>query len=844
VWSVDQQDKLLAQLKKVTQAEQRLGCTNAAVFGGYHRYMADNLTRLAKDCADRFLRGELSAFRLEFLDYTRRTRARRQELLANWLQLLDKLLSLPGQDGGPGAEAAGAGAKDTESYSPPDSAEGKRKNLTPVRTDSEKTAQKNTGKTSIKTGDSGKTKTPESSLQYLKSVGPQRVKLLHKLGIHTVEDLLYHFPRRYEDRSRLKKVHQLNHGEVETAQGAVVGTQEMRPRRGLTITKVAIHDGTGVFYAVWFNQPYLKKQFHQGRQLVVTGKVERRFGAVQLMVSDYEPVDGADPTHTGRIVPIYPTTGSLNGRTLRGIVKKALDQYAERLPEFLPEGLLRKYSLPSIGEALGNIHFPREEEDIERARRRFVFEEFFLLQLGLARMKKGQGEETAGIAHQPDGELCQKFLASLPFKLTDAQQKVLADIRKDMEAPKPMNRLIQGDVGSGKTMVAAVALLKTVASGYQGALMAPTEILAEQHYLGLRPLFEALGFRVELLTGSMSRKEKDLLLDDIQAGLVHIVIGTHALIQEGVEFKALGLAVTDEQHRFGVRQRAQLQQKGYNPDVLVMTATPIPRTLAMTLYGDLDLSVIDQLPPGRKPVKTYWVRGQARSQVYRLMQEKIEEGRQVYIICPLVEESEKVDLASATELAQELRHKVFPQYRVGLLHGRMKNEEKDEVMSAFRDGTIHILVSTTVVEVGVNVPNATVMVIKDAERFGLAQLHQLRGRVGRGEHQSYCMLMADPGTAEGRARMEIMQSTSDGFVIAEEDLKLRGPGEFFGTRQSGLPDLKIANILRDAEALEAAREEAFALIQEDPGLEKPEHRLLKEKLKEKFRNNLVYINIS
>ncbi|MHB8170029.1 MAG: ATP-dependent DNA helicase RecG [Thermincolia bacterium] len=836
------QENILAQLKKVTLAELRLGCTDAAVFGGFHRFVVDKLALLAKENNCQPYREELSVLRLEFLEYTRRPRAQRKELLERWSQLLDKLMTVPrvGEEVVTGAEDKAKGEKPGPTWSSPikggnkiDQAREEKKSTTHGE------AKKTLPPKSRKTKDKG-VKDTNSPLQYLKSVGPKRVKLLQKLGLNTVEDLLYHFPRRYEDRSQLKKVNQLNHGEVETIQGQVVGSQELRPRRGLTITKVAVHDGTGVFYAVWFNQPYLKKQLKQGQQLLITGKVERRFGAVQITVSDYELMDEADTTHTGRIVPMYPTTSSLNGRTLRNIIKNALDQYAGSMAEFLPDKLLQKYRLSPIDEALVNIHFPREMGDVEKARYRFVFEEFFLLQLGLARMKNGQGEETAGIVHRPDGELYRQFLANLPFKLTQAQEKVLADIRKDMESPRSMNRLIQGDVGSGKTMVAALALLKTVASGYQGALMAPTEILAEQHYLGLQPIFAVLGFRVELLTGSLTRKEKELLLAEVEDGLVHIVIGTHALIQEGVNFKALGLAVTDEQHRFGVRQRAQLQQKGYNPDVLVMTATPIPRTLAMTLYGDLDLSVIDQLPPGRKPIQTQWVKSRAKAKVYKLMEEKIKEGRQVYIICPLVEESEKVDLASATELAQELQHSVFSKYRVGLLHGRMKNNEKDEVMTAFRDGEVQILVSTTVVEVGVNVPNATVMVIKDAERFGLAQLHQLRGRVGRGEHQSYCVLMAEPGTEEGRARMGIMVSTTDGFVIAEEDLELRGPGEFFGTRQSGLPDLKIANILRDVEVLEAAREEAFGLIGEDPGLDG--YGLLKEKLREKFRNNLAYIN--
>lgn len=685
----------------------------------------------------------------------------------------------------------------------------------------------------------------DANIQYIKNVGPQRAKLLNKLGVFITSDLLYHFPRRYEDRSNLKKAYQLVDGEVETIAGKVMGSQDIRPRKGLTITKVGIHDGTAMVYAVWFNQPYVKKQLPEGAELIVTGKVERKFGSVQIMVNDYEVDSQAgEAIHTARIVPVYPTTERLPQRVLRSVIKNVVDTFAERVEEFLPEFLLHKYRLPDIVSALKEIHFPESMDKAERARKRFAFEELFLLQLGVARIKNSFTQDVVGISHKPNGLLVREFLKILPFTLTKAQDKALSDIIMDMESDQPMNRLVQGDVGSGKTVVAAIALLKTIDSGFQGALMAPTEILAEQHYLGLQEILEPIGIKVALLTGSLSKKEKSALLSEIEDGSINLVVGTHALVQEVVVFHRLGLAVTDEQHRFGVKQRAVLQSKGTNPDVLVMTATPIPRTLALTVYGDLDISVIDELPPGRKPVKTTWVNAGQRKRVYNFIRQQVAEGRQVYLVCPLVEESEKLAVEAATQMAERLQTEVFPDLQIALLHGRMKSEEKERVMQGLRDKNVQILVSTTVIEVGVNIPNATVMVIEDADRFGLAQLHQLRGRVGRGEHQSHCILIANPKTDEGRARMDIMQKTGDGFVIAEEDLKLRGPGDFFGTRQSGLPDLKVADILHDIAILEAARKEAFAVIKNDPDLTKPEYQLLRQYLLEKFKGNWSYINIS
>lgn len=682
-----------------------------------------------------------------------------------------------------------------------------------------------------------------TGVQFLSGVGPKRARLLQKLGITKPEDLLYHFPRRYEDRSNPKKFYQLGHGEYETVTGTVMSCQEIRPRRGLTITKAAINDGSSIGHAVWFNQPYIKKQLPQGTQIIVTGKVEKKFGNVQISVSDFDIQTDDDYIHCGRIVPVYPTTEGLSGRVLRSIIKNAADALISKQEEFLPAEILRRYRLPVLPEALRAIHFPENTEEIDAARNRLAFEELFLLQLGVWMLKASEADER-GIKHRQNGPLMKEFFQRLPFNMTKAQLRTIQEIFRDMEEVKPMNRLVQGDVGSGKTAVAAAALVKTVENGYQGAMMAPTEILAAQHFESLRELLEPLGLQVALLTGSLTKAEKKRTIDDICQGRVDIIVGTHAVIQDEVTFDRLGLAVTDEQHRFGVKQRAQLKGKGFNPDILVMTATPIPRTLALTVYGDLDISVIDELPPGRQPIKTRWINHTAKDRLYKFIKEQVRQGRQVYYVCPLVEESEKIDVRAVVELADLLQNRVFPELRIGLLHGRLKQEEKDAVMRDFKNGHINILVATTVIEVGVNVPNATLMVIEDAERFGLAQLHQLRGRVGRGSHQSYCIMVADPSTEEGKARMNVMQSTCDGFIIAEEDLKIRGPGEFFGTRQSGMPDLKIADIIRDAKIVQLARDEAQKIIRQDPGLRTPELLGLKQKVMEKFKGTDNYIKIS
>lgn len=677
-------------------------------------------------------------------------------------------------------------------------------------------------------------------VQSIKMVGPRRAATLQKLGIFTIKDLLYHFPRRFEDRTRLRPAGACAHGEAATLRGTVLAVQDLKPRPGLTITKLAVHDGVGIFYAVWFNQPFIKKNLPRGTNLFITGKVEKGFGATQVIVEEYEVDDGQDSLSAGRLVPVYPLAAQLNQRLLRLMVKTALDGLS-RPAEFLPEEIIMKFSLPRFEEAVSNAHFPAGLSGAGTARQRFIFEELFLFQLALAARRKDIAGRRKSHRYLPEGKLLKLFKKNLPYQLTAGQLKVWEEISGDLESPAPMNRLLQGDVGAGKTVISVLALLRAVESGLQGALMAPTEILAEQHYLGMKNALSPIGVQIGLLTGGTKKRDREELLQKARLAELQVLIGTHALIQEDVDFQKLGLAVVDEQHRFGVRQRATLEHKGHYPDTLVMTATPIPRTLALTLYGDLDISVIGELPPDRRPVKTFAVLPGALPKAFKLVREQAGLGRQAYIVCPLVEESEKVDLQAAVDLAENLARTEFKDLRVGLLHGRMKAEEKDEIMASFRQGEIPILVSTTVIEVGVDVPNATVMLILDADRFGLAQLHQLRGRVGRSVHQSYCILISNPKTEEGRARLKAMTRTADGFALAEEDLRLRGPGEFCGTRQSGLPEFKAADLLRDWKVLELARAEALNWVRQDPFFEKAESQTLIKEIKERFNTagNLI-----
>jgi ATP-dependent DNA helicase RecG len=669
-----------------------------------------------------------------------------------------------------------------------------------------------------------------SPVQYIKGVGPQRARLLARLGIKTIKDALFYLPYRYEDRSSTKKIIHLKPEEINTVTGKVLKADVITPnprRPKLKIFELAVSDGSGLLRAKWFNQTYLKKIFKPGQEVVLYGTVKYNYWGTGLEIinPEYEILDDNDDAesnpsasciHTGRIVPIYRCTEGLSQKQMRSILYSIVITSSKLITDYMPQEIIKTYNLPSLQESIYNIHFPDLKQPLKELNsgtspyhQRLAFDELFTLQLGLAAIKKGEVLEK-GIAFSPDGRLVNRLLDKLPFRLTGAQKRVFNDILKDMMSPAPMNRLIQGDVGSGKTIVALMSMLTSVECGYQAVLMAPTEILAEQHYINIHKLVEDLGLKIQLLTGS----NKNALRENIEAD---IVIGTHAVIQEGVSFKKLGFIVIDEQHRFGVMQRAALRKKGTNPDTLIMTATPIPRTLALTLYGDLDYSVIDELPPNRSPVITKLFNEKNKNQIYSLIEEETKKGRQVYVVYPVIEESEKTDLKSAIAGAEGLQ-KIFPRLKVSLIHGRMKPDEREEVMRDFKNGNIHILVSTTVIEVGVDVPNATLMVIIHAERFGLAQLHQLRGRVGRGSDQSYCILLSYGGSEDARKRLRVMVETTDGFRIAEEDLNIRGPGEFFGTRQSGMPDLKVANLLRDAKILEVARKEAFSLIERDSAL--------------------------
>ncbi len=669
----------------------------------------------------------------------------------------------------------------------------------------------------------------DAEVQRLQSVGPAYEKRLRRLGITTVQDLIYHYPHRYDDYSRLKTISQLMYGEEVTLLLTVCETKTREVRGGLKITNVLLADLTGTIQVTYFNQPWLQQQFKSGRRIVISGRVDQDLGRLTIKQPDWEPLSN-ELIHTARIVPVYPLTEGLTNRWLRRLISSVVEHWADKVPEPLPAAIRQRWSLPDLGVALREVHFPSSFEKMEQARRRLALDEFLLIQLGVLRQRK-QWQAQPGRALQVDPAALRRFLDTLPFKLTGAQQRVMNEILSDLQKPQPMSRLLQGDVGSGKTVVAAVAMLTAVANGAQAALLAPTEILAEQHFKTLSKVFaeQPHAPRIRLLTGSLKNREKETVRAQIASGEIDIAVGTHALIQGEVEFKDLGLAVIDEQHRFGVEQRATIRAKGYRPHILVMSATPIPRTLALTIYGDLDLSIIDEMPPGRQEIKTKWLEPRARERGYSFIRTQVAQGRQAFVICPLIEESEKIDTAAAVEEYERLRKSVYPDLRVGLIHGKLKPAEKDETMTKFRDHEIDILVATSVVEVGIDVPNATVMLIEGADRFGLAQLHQFRGRVGRGEHQSYCLLLAEKSNSTSDERLQVIESTQDGFRLAEEDLKLRGPGEFFGTRQSGLPDLKIAK-LSDVKILEEARQVAQDIFDRDPELKHAEHQVLAQRV--------------
>ncbi len=663
-----------------------------------------------------------------------------------------------------------------------------------------------------------------SKVDYLKGVGPPMAKRLSRLDILDIDDLLHHYPRRWEDRSQLRPIFQARDGVVETVEGKVGAIVTKTPRPGMRIVQVTLSDSTGSLQLVWFNQPYIAKQLIPGQKLVATGKVERRFHETQINSPEIET--GDERIHSGRIVPIYPSTGTLSQKWWRQLMWRVVPTYARLLPELLPAEVVARHGFMARSEAVTEYHWPRNYDLRERARLRLAFEELFLLQVevGLQRQERDRDPRQTFYRQGDRAE----FESLLPFAPTGAQRRTMDELWKDLQREAPMNRLLQGDVGSGKTAVAAYAAWVAYKNGYQAAVMAPTEILADQHYRKFVELMGPAGIQVGRLSGSMKKREKQAVYEALKDGSLDVAVGTHALIQEGVDFKALGMVVVDEQHKFGVMQRTVLKQKGLNPDLLVMTATPIPRTLALTLYGDLEVSRLDEMPPGRQPIHSESVPFSERKRVYEDIRREIRAGRQAYIICPLVEESENLEATAAVEEASVLQREVFPELSVGLLHGRMKAAEKDAVMERFRAGQHQILISTTVIEVGVDVPNATVMLVQDANRFGLAQLHQLRGRVGRGEHASRCIFMGDANSEEGQRRLRSIARLADGFEVAEEDLQIRGPGDFYGFRQSGFPELKVADLLRDQELLELVREAVRALLARDPEL--TGHPALRESL--------------
>ncbi|MDO8489006.1 MAG: ATP-dependent DNA helicase RecG [Candidatus Omnitrophota bacterium] len=678
-----------------------------------------------------------------------------------------------------------------------------------------------------------------TSIQYLKGIGPKRAKSFLARGIESIDDLLYYFPRRYEDRTNFASISELKDGQIYTIKAQVLATGQHNSwrRRSFSITEAVLGDSTGKISCVWFNQPYLKSYLLPGASMILYGKVQRYNAKLQMSNPEFEFIDSQDDSlNVGRIVPVYTLPQGFSQRSMRHLIKNTLDEFLPKVNDALPFDLRFRNNLINLAESLLNIHFPKDLDLQKQAHRRLSFEEFFIFQLPLV-LRKLSRKEKKGIPHIVEGKLTEDFIFNLPFKLTSAQVKVLTEITADMAASQAMQRLLQGDVGSGKTVVATLACLVSIQSGHQAAFMAPTEILARQHYEKISSQLVSLNLsgrklRVGLLVGQDKQKEK--IYRDLKEGKIDLIIGTHALLQEELIFRSLSFIVIDEQHKFGVGQRALLPKKGNNPDVLIMTATPIPRTLAITLYGDLDISVINELPAGRIPIKTMHFEQKNIQKAYAIAKEELKCGRQAYIIYPVIEESYALDISGAKKMFLELKAKEFKDFKLGLIHGQLKTKEQDEIMLKFKSKELDLLVSTTILEVGIDIANATCMIIDFAARFGLSQLHQLRGRIGRGKLQSFCMLISDAQNQEAAARIQAMVASSDGFRISEEDLKIRGPGEFFGSRQHGLAELKIANPLTQMQLLKAAREEAIVLLKQDSRLEERPHQLLKTKLLQRF----------
>jgi len=792
----------LDTLKKILSLEKQKGYKDTAVVGGLDRFLTRWLERPSAGLT----------IEIPSRGYAHITNTRRKRWVEDTLRVLDTELDTP-----------------TKKNPPP------KRRSAPSR--------------SSRRNEPDPAHSLSSPITVLPRVTATQAGRLQRLGVSTIRDLLYLFPRRHNDFAKLFKVSEL---EVDAEQTVMVNVWEAREvllggRR--KSTEAVVGDETGNIRAVWFNQPYLARQFKPGTRLVLSGKVSIFRDARVLQSPEYEILrDGEELIHTGRLVPLYPLTEGLTPRTVRRLVKETLDTWTPRIQDHLTDTMRQRAGLLKLSQAIYQAHYPQDEESKAAARRRLAFDELFMIQLYVFSRRREWREAKAAITMHRSQDMLDAFFSRLLFTLTRAQEKALGEILGDMEQERPMSRLLQGDVGSGKTAVALAALLSTVANGYQGAFMAPTEILAQQHFNNISLLLNELPksesheswfsfqldtfphpFSIGILIGSHSSKQKREIQEMMSQGTLDMVVGTHALVQQGVELPRLALAVVDEQHRFGVMQRASLRQKGKTPHLLVMSATPIPRSLALTLYGDLDISVLDELPPGRQVIRTSWVDPERRRYAYEFLRREVEQGRQVFVVCPLIEESEALQTRAATTEFKHLSTEVFPDLSLGLLHGRMPFKEKEEIMARFQGGEMNILVSTPVIEVGIDNPNATVILIEGADRFGLAQLHQFRGRVGRGEHQSYCLLLSDNPSSEAKERLQVLERVSDGFAVAEEDLKFRGPGDYFGTRQSGLPDLRMAR-LSDQDILALARQEASALLKEDPNLERPEHQALGQSL--------------
>ncbi|MBE0430775.1 MAG: ATP-dependent DNA helicase RecG [Dehalococcoidia bacterium] len=815
-----------AALRKVLELECSRGYDDRAVIGGLDEYLHRQADRIRRDIRDTQLVRELDELDLRNSCYGSWSTDQRRRWIAGVFRWLDKVERV--------ADSASTTLQAPET--PQVLPGGERTEAQAAEPGEVRPEQR---------------EALDQPVTVVKGITPAVAGKLAKLNVRTVYDLLYLLPRRYVDYSQKKTICDLVVDEEQTVVGTIwqARVAMLGSRRG---TEAIVGDETGNVRAVWFNQPYLARSFRTNAKIVISGAVGEFRGNKVFGSPAWELLKDKELIHTGRLVPVYPLTQGLYPRQVRKWTRETVDRHAHQLGEFLPAGIRTRCGFPDLPDAIAQIHYPDDRTMAERATRRLSFDELFLLQLGVLARKRDWQEGQPGHALHIDREAMSRFLDSLPFDLTPAQERVLREILADLRQAKAMSRLLQGEVGSGKTVIATLALLIAAANGYQGALMAPTEVLAEQHYTNICSYLSGIstqepvpeldegivrrytGFlsqplTVALLVGSLSGSAKEALHRAIERGEVDIAIGTHALIQKEVAFEKLGLAVIDEQHRFGVVQRSALRQKGFNPHVLVMTATPIPRTMALTLYGDLDLSIIDELPPGRQVVRTKHLKPKDREKAYSFIHRQVSNGRQAFIICPLVEESEALEAKAATREYERLSRDVFPDLRIGLLHGQMPGSEKDRVMRSFRSGELDILVSTSVVEVGIDVPAASVMMVEGAERFGLSQLHQFRGRVGRDKEQGYCLLITEKASPEAGARLKLMEKVHDGFILAEKDLELRGPGDFFGTHQSGLPDLKLAK-LTDLSSLELAREEAMALFRSDPDLRKPEHRPLRQRL--------------